>query len=729
MRECDKIGEENNLNIDIEFANISEIKEKTEDKKIYIYPVKIIPTFAKIKAVKKAPEEKKKKWNKESLEAEYHNWLANVPKEYKYDILDLLMQYSSILLHDLSDLKHGIIDYELRGNIPENIFMACHYKSPSVIMMNLYARMQTYMVRVGLSEPCSFPKAIHPFSILPKKNAKYPTNQASLDQMDDKYLTKDYRIIQDCSGLTKHCRNLSQGYVCPISECINEVRETALITIMDLNNSFFQLNLSEKTDKQYLRSKKLVQGFSNFLDIASTVFKAIEEPINAIPLNCSVSEYKEMIKDFDKGELISNTDPLYTGQLHSYLDDSILQSPGIYQELQSYKLKLHSFFKQPRKQMDYLVYLHLNVIAKVMTNLEKHNLLITPSKLAILTQESFTFLGYKFIRKNGRLSVTMPEKKIRALLDFPPCDSVLACQEFIGFCGFFSILLEGSKILLGPILTLVRKETKFHWGEEQQKCFKMIKEKLISSTLEGYCRLTDSNKFYELHIYTDYAKLTSTNIPTAAACVYIKDYDDKTLKLGMFWSRLLSPTFMNKPPWVNELSAIALFLVSNKAILAGRCLNLYCDNLVCVYVLKKGLANIDSITDGIVQCLIISISGIDFCIQYTPKSNNPADYISRYSGDRAELPDERCIESTCISDLTLLDSKTFKPCADLESYMKKNHESVNKMKEAAVSHWDINLTKKRFKDTQVFSDSTYQNDDIIALCRNECIPDILNVEE
>ena len=197
----------------------------------------------------------------------------------------------------------------------------------------------------------------------------------------------------------------------------------------------------------------------------------------------------------------------------------------------------------------------------------------------------------------------------------------------------------------------------------------------------------------------------------------------------MFWSRLLSPTFMNKPPWVNELSAIALFLVSNKAILAGRCLNLYCDNLVCVYVLKKGLANIDSITDGVVQRLIISISGIDFRIQYTPTSNNPADYISRYSGDRAELPDERCIESTCISDLTLLDSKTFKPCADLESYMKKNHESVNKMKEAAVSHWDINLTKKRFKDTQVFSDSTYQNDDIIALCRNECIPDILNVEE
>ena len=78
------------LNIDIEFANLAEIKEKTEDEKIYIYPVKIIPTFAEIKAVKKAQEERKKKWNKESLEAECHDWLANVPKEYKNDLLDLL---------------------------------------------------------------------------------------------------------------------------------------------------------------------------------------------------------------------------------------------------------------------------------------------------------------------------------------------------------------------------------------------------------------------------------------------------------------------------------------------------------------------------------------------------------------------------------------------------------------------------------------------------------------
>ena len=189
---CTKIEEENNLNIDIEFANFAKIKEKTEEEKIYIYPIKIIPTSTEIKAVKKAQEERKKKWNKESLEAECHEWLANVPKEYKNDVLDLLMQYSSVLLHDLSDLKHGIIDYELRGNIPENFFMACHYKSPSVIMKNLYARMQTYMVRVGLSEQCFFPKAIHPFSILPKKNAKYPTDQASLDQMDDKYLAKNY---------------------------------------------------------------------------------------------------------------------------------------------------------------------------------------------------------------------------------------------------------------------------------------------------------------------------------------------------------------------------------------------------------------------------------------------------------------------------------------------------------------------------------------------------------
>ena len=58
-----------------------EIKEKTEEEKIYIYLIKIIPTSTEIKAVKKAQEERKKKWNKESLEAECYEWLANVLKE------------------------------------------------------------------------------------------------------------------------------------------------------------------------------------------------------------------------------------------------------------------------------------------------------------------------------------------------------------------------------------------------------------------------------------------------------------------------------------------------------------------------------------------------------------------------------------------------------------------------------------------------------------------------
>ena len=364
------------------------------------------------------------------------------------------------------------------------------------------------------------------------------------------------------------------------------------------------------------------------------------------------------------------------------------------------------------------------MLAKIFTNLEKHNLLIQPSKMALLTQNSFTFLGLKFLRVNGMLQVTMPDKKIKALLDFEPPKSILEAHKLIGFISFFAILLENSKVLLEPILRLIRKGTKFQWGEYEQKCLDLIKEKLTASVLEGYCRLTDSNTFYECHIYVDWSKLASC----ASAVVYIKSYKDQTLKLAMFWSRLLSATFSKRAPYICEAAAIALFLVSNKALLGGRCLNIYCDNLVACYLLRKGVGNVDSFSDGVTHRLLLSIANIPAKFVYTPTSNNPSDYLSRYSGDRADEADELCLESTSVSDLTLMDSKTFKPQETLDSYLENSKKNVEKMKQLASTHWDINLVKKRFKNTHIFSDNVHHNDDVIAICQNKEVPDVLNVE-
>ena len=124
-----------------------------------MYTVKITPTEKQIENVRKSQLERKNKWTEAELRSQISGWIDDVP--YQQDVVDLLMQFSTILVRNMDCLKDGLLYYEIQGKIPDNIFRTCNYKSPSVVMKYLYKRTQRYMVENNLAEYTDNPIFIH----------------------------------------------------------------------------------------------------------------------------------------------------------------------------------------------------------------------------------------------------------------------------------------------------------------------------------------------------------------------------------------------------------------------------------------------------------------------------------------------------------------------------------------------------------------------------------------
>ena len=66
-------------------------------------------------------------------------------------------------------------------------------------------------------------------------------------------------------------------------------------------------------------------------------------------------------------------------------------------------------------------------------------------------------------------------EKIRAIVDAPAPRNIKQLQAFIGLCNYYSRFIRDFSTKFAPLYELLKKNTKFEWGENQQKCFELIK--------------------------------------------------------------------------------------------------------------------------------------------------------------------------------------------------------------------------------------------------------------
>ena len=191
---------------------------------------------------------------------------------------------------------------------------------------------------------------------------------------------------------------------------------------------------------------------------------------------------------------------------------------------------------------------HLERLQAVFKNLEKHNLRLKPIKCNFFKM-SVTYLGHV-------VSAVDPAKT-EAVRNWPIPKSTKDVRKFQGFTGYYCRFVNGYAAIARPLNDLLVghptnpeakmkasvRPTPFIWGDEQQRSFDTIIDRLISPLVLGYANYQLP---FSLH-------MDASGTGLGAALYKRHDGDNRVIAYA---SRSLKPAEKNYP--AHKLEFLAL---------------------------------------------------------------------------------------------------------------------------------------------------------------------------
>jgi hypothetical protein len=92
------------------------------------------------------------------------------------------------------------------------------------------------------------------------------------------------------------------------------------------------------------------------------------------------------------------------------------------------------------------------------------------------------YLGYKITRH----SIQPQPKKVEAILKLIPRKTKRQLRHLLGMIKYYRDMWQKRSHMLAPLTGLVSPLVKYKWGEEQQKSFEEIKQKVSKETLLAF---------------------------------------------------------------------------------------------------------------------------------------------------------------------------------------------------------------------------------------------------
>ena len=105
--------------------------------------------------------------------------------------------------------------------------------------------------------------------------------------------------------------------------------------------------------------------------------------------------------------------------------------------------------------------------------------------------EKVVFIGF-FISGKG---IEVDEEKVKAIKEWPTPKSITEVRSFHGLVSFYRRFVKDFSIIAAPLIEIVKKNVGFHWGNDQENAFIVIKERLCSAPMLA---LPDFNKTFEI---------------------------------------------------------------------------------------------------------------------------------------------------------------------------------------------------------------------------------------
>ncbi len=124
---------------------------------------------------------------------------------------------------------------------------------------------------------------------------------------------------------------------------------------------------------------------------------------------------------------------------------------------------------------------HIEHVTKVLEKLREANLMIKLRKCKFFKAE-ISFLGHII----GRYRLKSDLKKIEKIKKLPILTDLTSLQSALGLFLYYRRFIKNFSKIAKPMNKLLKKEIPFIWTNEQEKAFKILKQKLIEASILQY---------------------------------------------------------------------------------------------------------------------------------------------------------------------------------------------------------------------------------------------------
>ncbi|KAD4385317.1 hypothetical protein E3N88_25485 [Mikania micrantha] len=245
---------------------------------------------------------------------------------------------------------------------------------------------------------------------------------------------------------------------------------------------------------------------------------------------------------------------------------------------------------------------HACHLSEVLETLRREKLYAKFSKCAFWLRE-VQFLGH-VINADG---ILVDSSKIQAVTKWSPPKTPTEIRSFLGLAGYYRRFIQDFAKIASPLTKLTRKNTKFVWGEDQDKSFNELKTKLTQAPV-----LTLPDGPNDFVVYSDASYL-------GLGCVLMQRG-----KVIAYASRQLKTHEINYPIHDLELAAVVFALKIWRHYLYGVKCTIYTDHKSLKYFFTQKELNMRQ------RRWLELLKDYDCEILYHPgKANVVADALSR----------------------------------------------------------------------------------------------------
>ena len=110
---------------------------------------------------------------------------------------------------------------------------------------------------------------------------------------------------------------------------------------------------------------------------------------------------------------------------------------------------------------------------EALERIKRAGLKLHPGKCRFLRQE-VSFLGHRI---SGAGIMTEPDK-VAAVRDWPTPTDIHQLRSFLGLASYYRRFVAGFSTVAAPMFSLMRKDTPYEWGPQQNAAFHELKQAL-----------------------------------------------------------------------------------------------------------------------------------------------------------------------------------------------------------------------------------------------------------